>query len=151
MNLLQVSKIKDGTVIDHIQSDLTFRLLKLLDLKEWKNVVSVSFNLKSEKLGKKGLIKIENKELTKNQLEKIAIIAPSCTVNLISDYKVANKYKLEIPEIIHGVIKCSNPNCITNHEPSALTRFKKLKESPIVIHCTYCEKEMVEADITVHD
>ena len=151
MTLLQVTKIKDGTVIDHIQTDLTLQLFKMLDLKEWKNAVSISFNLKSDKMGKKGLIKIENKELTRNQLEKISIIAPSCTVNLIKEYKVSNKYKLEIPELITGVIKCSNPNCITNHEPSAITRFKKLLEKPLVIHCTYCEKEMEEADITVHD
>ena len=83
---LSISAIKDGTVIDHIPGNAAFNLLHILDIKGINGVISIATNLASKKIGKKGIIKISDKSLTKEEVDKIAVIAPDATVNIIKDY-----------------------------------------------------------------
>ena len=145
---LTISAIKDGTVIDHIPSDATFKVAKILDLAGVTGIISVATNLSSKIMGKKGIIKVSDKSLTKDEADKIALIAPNATVNIIKDYDVKQKIKVEIPPIINKIIKCSNPNCITNNEEIS-TKFYVLRKEPLRVKCHYCERNMEKEDITL--
>ena len=144
---LSISAIKNGTVIDHIPSNVAFKLLHILDIKGIDGVISIATNLASKRIGKKGIIKISDKSLTKEEVDKIAVIAPDATVNIIKDYEVKEKIKVAIPPTIDKIIKCSNPNCITNNE-EATTKFYVLAKEPLKVKCHYCERNMEREDIS---
>ena len=93
---LQISAIKNGTVIDHLPTDTALKVVEILDLKNFRETVTVAFNLTSNSLGKKGIVKVACRTLTKEELEKISLIAPGATINIIEDFKV--KEKKEAPE-----------------------------------------------------
>lgn len=145
---LTILAIKEGTAIDHIPSRVTFKVMRILDLKEFKHAISVALNLKSKTMGKKGIIKVSNRFLTQDEVNKIAILAPNATVNIIKDYKVKEKIKVDIPDTIHNIIKCSNPNCITNNE-KVKTLFHVINKAPLQVLCHHCERVMEAKDITL--
>ncbi len=143
---LKISAISDGTVIDHISKDNTFKVAEFLNLKDGENVVTVGMNLESKRLGKKGLIKIGGRFLTKQEVDKIALIAPEANINIIKDYGVRKKFAVEIPDAIQGIIKCANTNCITNKE-SVRTKFYVLGKNPLKLRCHFCERVVGKEDI----
>ncbi|MFC1648173.1 aspartate carbamoyltransferase regulatory subunit [Nanoarchaeota archaeon] len=143
---LSVSAIKEGTVIDHVPSEFAFRVVRILDLENSDNMTIVATNLGSSNLGKKGIIKIGGKFLSEEEIQKIAVLAPQATVNIIKDFKVKEKINVTLPKKIIKVVKCSNPKCITNHEPIS-TRFSVIAEEPLALHCEYCERNMGREDI----
>ncbi len=145
---LSVSAIKEGTVIDHIPSNVTLKVVDILDLKGIRSIISVATNLSSKTMGKKGIIKIGGKDLTKEEVDKIALIAPNATVNIIENYNVKKKIKVTIPSTISKIIKCSNPNCITNNE-KVVTKFYVLNKAPLKVRCHYCERNMEKEDISL--
>ncbi|MCF0176498.1 MAG: aspartate carbamoyltransferase regulatory subunit [Bacteroidales bacterium] len=137
---LTVSAIKNGTVLDHIPADKVYRALELLGLTEIDNQITIGINLRSKGLGSKGIIKIADKFFDQDALNRLALIAPQCTVNIIRDYKVAEKHKIGMPEEIIGMEKCMNPKCVTNHQPIK-TRFSVIqKDGHTGLLCHYCEK-----------
>ena len=146
---LKVSAIDKGTVIDHIPSKSTLNVLRILNLKNITEIISVAFNLPSKSLGKKGIIKISGKSLSKNEIAQIVLLAPHCTMNVIENYKVKEKINLEIPEQIRGVGKCINPNCITNNE-TVNVKFSIISKKPIKIRCDYCETVMKREDLVIN-
>lgn len=146
MKQLAVSAICDGTVIDQIDSKSTFSVSEILRLQDEDQVVLVGINLSSKKLGKKGIIKIGGKTLTHEEVNKIALIAPDATLNIIKNYEVVKKIKIELPEIIEGIVKCFNPNCITNHE-AIHNKFHVVSKQPVKLRCYYCERLMNGKDI----
>jgi aspartate carbamoyltransferase regulatory subunit len=135
----KIPAIKDGTVIDHIPSRDTFRIMRILDPQEFIHPISVTLNLDSKKMGKKGVIKIDNRFLTKKEVNKIAILAPNATVSIIKNYKLVEKIQVKIPTELEGVINCSNPICVTNKEEVS-TSFKVIREDPLEVKCLYCER-----------
>ncbi len=145
---LKISAIREGTVIDHIPSNNTFKVAEILGLKEHDNIVTVAMNLPSKKIKKKGIIKVGGKFLSKQEVNKIAIIAPLATLNIIKDYEVKEKIKLTIPDIINELIKCSNPNCITNLE-QVPTKFFVVSREPLKVRCNHCERSMISEDIEI--
>lgn len=136
---LKISAIKDGTVIDHISTSNTFKVAEILNLRVSEDVVTVGMNLESKRLGKKGLIKIGGRFLTKQEVDKIALFAPEASINIIKDFEVTKKFNVEVPDVIHDIIKCANTNCITNVE-RARTKFHVLSKNPLKIRCHYCER-----------
>lgn len=143
---LKVSAIRNGTVIDHIQNEATFKVAEILRLGHDENMVLVGMNLPSKKVGKKGLIKIEGRELTPQEVNKIALIAPQATLNIIHEYRVIEKRHVELPARVEGIVRCFNPSCITNCQPVS-TAFEVLAANPVRLRCTYCERVMSGADI----
>ena len=113
---LQISAIKNGTVIDHLPTDTALKVVEILDLKNFRETVTVAFNLTSNSLGKKGIVKVACRTLTKEELEKISLIAPGATINIIEDFKVKEKKEVPEPKEINGIVKCNNSRCITNSE-----------------------------------
>ena len=144
---LLVSAIKDGTVIDRIESGNALKVIHFLNIIDSEKIITVGLNLPSKVMGKKDLVKIENLELTTKQINDIAILAPNATINIIKKYKVIKKFKAEIPDYIHNIVTCPNPKCITNNE-NIITKFDIInKKNPIKIKCNYCEKIFEQNDI----
>ena len=137
---LVVSALENGTVLDHIPAENVYKALDLLNLKGIENLITIGINLASKIYGKKGIIKIADKFFEDEELNKLALIAPKATVNIIRDFKVVDKKKLVMPEEIIGVAKCKNPKCVTNHQPIQ-TRFTTIDNgNDISLLCHFCEK-----------
>ena len=135
---LEIPKIKNGTVLDHIPSENIMKLAEILSNK-FKSTVTIGINFESKKLGKKGIIKMEDTFLSEKEVNKIAVLARQGTLNIIKDFNVIKKYPLKIPEVIEEILKCPNPNCITNHEKTK-TKFMVNKIEPLMIRCYFCER-----------
>jgi len=145
---MNVAAIRNGTVIDHIQNEATFKVAEILRLAHSDQVVLVGMNLPSGRGGRKGIVKIEDRELTSQEVSTIALIAPQATLNIIKDYQVAGKRRIELPERVEGIVRCFNPSCITNCQDVA-TRFDVLASSPVSLRCVYCERLMSGPDIVL--
>jgi len=145
---MNVSAIRNGTVIDHIENEATFKVADMLRLDREKQMVLVGMNLSSKKVGKKGLIKIESRELTPQEVNKIALIAPDATLNIIKNYRVAEKREVELPERVEAIVRCINPNCVTSRQPVE-TCFEVLGTSPPALRCVYCERILSGDDIVM--
>lgn len=135
----KIPAIRDGSVIDHIPSRDTFRIMRILNPQEFIHPISVTLNLDSEKIGKKGVIKIDNRFLTEKEVNKIAILAPNATVSIIKDYRIVEKIEVKIPEELAGIVNCSNPTCVTNRE-EVISNFKVVRKDPLEVKCLYCER-----------
>lgn len=144
---LQVSAIENGTVIDHIPSKSVVKLMEILNL-NGDNMVTIGLNLPSKSQGKKGIIKISGRELTGRELRKIGIVAAGSKVNTIKNYDVVNKRTIVLKEVPINVVKCKNPNCITNNE-DVPTKFEIIKKQPVKLHCHYCERMIEENEIAI--
>jgi aspartate carbamoyltransferase regulatory subunit len=137
---LVVSALKNGTVLDHIPAENVYKALDLLNLKGVESQITIGINLVSKLHGRKGIIKIADKFFEDEELNKLALIAPKATVNVIRDFKVVEKKKVELPKEVIGIAKCRNPKCVTNHQPIK-TRFTTTqKGDEISLLCHYCEK-----------
>ncbi len=135
---LKVDPIKEGTVIDHIPANKALQVLSIIKPEE-DDVVTVGVNFASRKYGRKDIVKIEGRELSKNDINSIALIAPDANVIIIRDYQVINKYPVQIPREIEGLARCGNPRCITNNEEMP-TRFLAVEKNPVRLRCAYCER-----------
>ena len=137
---LVVSALENGTVLDHIPAENVYKALDILNLKGIENQITIGINLASKLYGGKGIIKIADKFFEDEELNKLALIAPKATVNVIRDFKVVEKKKLVMPEQISGIAKCKNPKCVTNHQPIK-TKFKTIEhDKEVSLLCCYCEK-----------
>lgn len=145
---LRVRKIEAGTVIDHINSGRALTVLEILGITERTDQpVSVLMNVPSNQFGKKDIVKIEGREVEKEEINKIALTAPNATINVIEDYEVIEKKEVEFPDKIEGVVDCSNPECITNTDEPVSSTFKVVGESPVRLRCDYCERVTEEDEI----
>jgi len=141
MKELKIPLIKNGTVIDHITAGNAVKVLHILGItKESNSVVSVAMNVKS-KFGRKDIVKVENRELDPSEVDKIALISPKATINIIRDYKVAEKHRVNLSDEITGILCCSNPTCVSNSKEPVKSRFKVISKDPLRIKCYYCERE----------
>ncbi|KUO84427.1 aspartate carbamoyltransferase regulatory subunit [Thermoproteus sp. CP80] len=137
---LIVSKIRDGTVIDHIPAGRALAVLRILGITGREGLrVALVMNVDSEKLGRKDIVKIEGRELTPDEVDVISAVAPTATINIVKNYEVVKKYKVRPPPVIRGKFKCRNPNCITNqHRESVVTSFVLVRGDPPTFACEYC-------------
>ncbi len=135
----KISAIRNGTVIDHIPAERVFDVVDILNLRAHQDVISLGTNLKSSQPGKKGIVKIAGRELTKAEVDEIAVIAPKATINIIKDFSVVKKEPVALPDHFSGIIKCPNPNCITNKQGTA-TLFHVTSHEPLTLSCYYCER-----------
>ena len=135
-----VAAIENGTVIDHIPAEKTFMVANLLGLLELQTIVTIGNNYASNKLGRKGIIKVENKFFTNEEISRLSVVAPNVVLSIIKDYEVVEKKKVETPDELRGIVKCNNPKCITNNEPMR-TVFHVVDKSNGVLKCHYCDVE----------
>lgn len=143
---LAVAALKNGTVIDHIPVEALFKAVELLGLPALEKSVTIGCNLESKRLGKKGIIKVEDTFFPEETLSRIAIIAPSAVINIIRDYEVVSKSEVVLPETVVGILECNNPKCITRNEPMKSV-FHVTDRNPVTLSCHYCEHEMSGSDL----
>ena len=137
---LVVSALENGTVLDHIPAENVYKALDILNLKGIESQITIGINLASKLYGKKGIIKIADKFFEDDELNKLALIAPKATVNVIRDFKVVEKKTLVMPKEVIGIAKCRNPKCVTTHQPIT-TRFATIDNgNEISLLCHFCEK-----------
>ena len=145
---LKIKAIENGTVIDHITANKSLHILKILGLPDSKTNVTVAMNVSSKEIGRKDIVKIENRELNHRELNQIALLAPKASVNIIRDYKPIKKDKIILPDTITGIIKCTNSKCITNYANEPINpKFNVINNYPPVVRCHYCEKLIKTEDI----
>lgn len=138
---LVVAAIKNGTVIDHIPSSKLFAVINLLHLEGMKTPISIGYNLKSQKMGSKSIIKVADKFFSDSELNQLSVVAPNVTMSIIRDYKIVDKKKVEMPDELTGIVVCENPKCITNNQP-VQTKFVTVDKGNGILKCHYCEKEL---------
>jgi len=145
---LRVSKIRDGTVIDHITGGHALEVLKILGITDHVDgVVTVGMNVPSKTLGLKDMVKIEGRELKSEEVDKIALLAPHASINIIRDYEVIDKQLVRLPKIIKETVKCANPACISNSKEPVKSTFYVENEEPLRLRCHYCGYIMEKQDI----
>ncbi|HDQ05570.1 MAG TPA: aspartate carbamoyltransferase regulatory subunit, partial [Candidatus Bathyarchaeota archaeon] len=144
---LRVSKIKDGTVIDHITAGHALNVLKILGITDHvSGVVTVGMNVPSKTLGLKDMVKIEGRELKSKEVDKIALLAPHASINIIRNYKVVDKQRVRLPHVIHEAVKCANPACISNSKEPVKSTFYVDSKEPLRLRCLYCGCIMEKQD-----
>jgi len=145
---LRVRKIREGTVIDHITAGHALVVLRMLGINGREgNVVSAVINVPSHKMGRKDIVKIEGREINPHEADKIALLAPRATINIVRDYTVVEKQKVKLPKIIRGIVKCASPTCISNSPEPVQPTFYVESEHPIRLRCHYCSRTMEEEDV----
>ncbi|MFC1753383.1 aspartate carbamoyltransferase regulatory subunit [Thermoproteota archaeon] len=144
----KVFKIKEGVAIDHIPAGKALRVVSVLGLDRdlGEGIITLGMNLESKKMEKKDVVKIENKKLTKDDLNKIALIGPRASVNIIHDGHVVEKVDIEIPDEFHNLVKCPNPKCITRNDDLDTLFFTKARD-PLRLKCHYCERVFDREDV----
>lgn len=142
---LRVKPIKNGTVIDHIAGGQALNVLKILGISGTTDAtVSVVMNVESKKLQKKDIVKVEDRELKEEEVNRIALIAPAATINIIRDYLVIEKRAVDLPDEIVGVVRCQNPSCISNTSEPIKSRMMVKAKNPVLLRCIYCEQPLTE-------
>lgn len=142
----QVEAIANGTVIDHIPADMTLKVANLLA--QGDDQVFIGVNLRSSRVGRKGVVKISGREIVGRDASALALIAPSATICIIRDYQVVSKQQVEVPPLFEDIARCSNPNCVTNHERWP-TRFRVVHANPLTVRCSYCERSFDAGELTL--
>ncbi|MFO8002016.1 MAG: aspartate carbamoyltransferase regulatory subunit [Marinilabilia sp.] len=136
---LKVSAIENGTVIDHIPTENLFKVITILGLDRTSTQITFGANLDSKKLGKKAIIKVSEVFFEDHEINKISLVAPDARLNVIRDFEVVEKSDVTIPDRIVGIVKCFNPQCITNNE-AITTHFIVKNKKNVALKCHYCEK-----------
>ncbi len=134
---LRVSKIENGTVIDHIADGQALNVLAILGIHgDSGEEVSVGMNVPSKRLGRKDILKIEGRELSQNEVDVLSLIAPAATINIVRAFEVIEKHPVTRPDIVSGILSCPNANCITAADEPIESRFEVLEDG---VRCAYCE------------
>ena len=145
---LKVSKIKEGTVIDHVKAGTALIVLEMLGITGFEGtMVTLSMNVPSKRQEKKDIVKIEDRFLERSEINQIALISPTATINEIKDFKVENKFDVELPKIVKGFPKCINPKCITNAREPPMQTYNVKSLEPLKIRCKYCNTDMDINDV----
>ena len=124
-----------------------FQVINILSLSTIDNQVLFGTNLESQKMGKKGIIKVRNMFFAPDEINKIALVAPTATLIVIRNFAVVEKKKASVPDHVEKIVKCFNPNCITNHE-AIPTQFKVIDKNDLKLRCHYCEKITAKDNMT---
>jgi aspartate carbamoyltransferase regulatory subunit len=141
---MRVRRIEHGTVIDHITAGQALNVLRILGVSGTTSaVVSVAMNVPSGAIGSKDIVKVEDRELKEEEVDRISLIAPNATINIIRDFEVIEKYRVDLPERLEGVVKCSNPNCISNTNEPVISKFL-VNKKPVELRCIYCDHVISE-------
>ncbi|MFB6171784.1 MAG: aspartate carbamoyltransferase regulatory subunit [Haloarculaceae archaeon] len=134
---LRVSKIRNGTVIDHIPGGQALNVLTILGIDgSGGESVSIGMNVPSDRLGQKDIVKVEGRELSQDEVDVLSLVAPAATINIVRDFEVVEKHRVERPDRVVAVLSCPNHNCITNENEPVDTRFDVLEDG---VRCAFCE------------
>ena len=136
---MNIDSIHNGIVLDHITAGRIMDIYRYLHLDRLDCSVAIIKNVKSNKMGKKDIIKVDEDILI--NLDVLGYLDPGITVNIIREGKIIGKHHLALPERIENVIRCANPRCITSTEPELDHVFLLSDRAARVYRCAYCESE----------
>lgn len=143
---LEVTPLKNGTVVDHIPSGKGLAVLDLIGGGSASGESVLLLNVPSSTMGRKDIVKLEDVFVDAKRLDIIALVAPAATVNVIRNGKVSEKRRVSIPKSVEGHLKCLNPRCVSNAEREPLVpKFTVTSNSPVKLRCDYCDKEYDES------
>jgi aspartate carbamoyltransferase regulatory subunit len=136
----RVTAIRNGTVVDHIPTGRAMQVIRILGIDTTRATpVSLVMNVPSDKLGRKDVLKIEDRELDQEDLDRLALIAPAASIAIIRNHAVAEKMDVELSDDLVNIAKCSFSNCITKSDREPLPqRLRVIKHDPIEVRCYYC-------------
>ncbi|GFN40406.1 MAG: aspartate carbamoyltransferase regulatory chain [Marine Group I thaumarchaeote] len=138
---LIVRRIRDGTVIDHLKAGKGIQVLNALGINGSDgNVITLALNVPSAKISKKDIIKVENKYLKDDDTNKLALISPKATVNIIKDFKLVEKRLVSLPNKVERIFRCSNPDCISNSNEDIESIMDVVDKTGLVLRCKYCTR-----------
>lgn len=138
--MLKVGAITEGFVLDHIQAGTSLSLYDYLKLDELDCCVAIIRNARSNKMGKKDILKVEC-DIHAVNLDVLGFIDHNITVNIIKDEKIVEKRDLQLPKEIKNVISCQNPRCITSIEQELDQIFLLTDPATETYRCKYCEEK----------
>ncbi|HIU66381.1 MAG TPA: aspartate carbamoyltransferase regulatory subunit [Candidatus Caccomorpha excrementavium] len=136
--MLNIGGLTEGVVLDHIKAGGSMAIYNYLHLENLDCSVAIIKNAKSNKMGKKDIIKIEGKNTL--DLDMIAVLDPTITINIIEDGKIVEKRALRLPDTVTGIIRCRNPRCITSVEHQLPHTFRLADPDKGIYRCIYCEQ-----------
>ena len=143
--MLNVGKIENGVVLDHIQAGKSMLIYHYLGLDQLDYPVAIIKNARSEAMGRKDILKIEC-DVDKLNLDAVAFMDPNVTVNIIRDGQLTEKKALPLPRELRNVIKCHNPRCISSIEQE-LPQIFYLSDGPKKLYrCRYCDERYTESE-----
>ena len=141
--MLNISGISEGFVLDHIKAGMSLRIYKDLKLDKLDCTVAIIKNAKSNKMGKKDIIKVEC-PIEALDLDILGFIDHNITVNVIKGDRIVEKKALSLPAEIKNVISCKNPRCITSIEQELDQIFQLADAEKEVYRCKYCEEKYID-------
>lgn len=137
--MLRIGGLQEGVVIDHIKAGGAMEIYHYLELEKLDCSVAIIKNAKSNKMGKKDIIKIEGP--LRVDLDILGVLDESITINIIENDEIVEKRTLTLPDIVTNIIKCKNPRCITSIEQELPHRFKLTDKKNRIYRCLYCEQK----------
>lgn len=137
--MLNISGIHEGFVLDHIKAGDSLKIYHDLNLDKLDCTVAIIKNAKSNKMGKKDIIKIEGD--LDIDLNVLGVLDHSITINIIKDAEIVEKHQLSLPDTVTNIIKCKNPRCITSIEQELPHTFKLTDRKNRIYRCIYCESK----------
>ncbi len=136
--MLNISGLNEGYVLDHIKAGECMEIYTWLGLDKLDTEVALIKNVKSKKMGKKDIIKIEGEHSL--NFDMLGVMDANITIDVIRDGKIVEKRKPSMPEFVEGIIKCKNPRCITTIEQGLTHRFRLTNPEKGTYRCVYCEQ-----------
>ncbi len=137
--MLYITGLKEGIVLDHIKAGMAMKIYRYMNLDKLDTEVAIIKNVRSSKMGRKDIIKIEG-GLDRIDLDVLGYLDHAITVNIIRDDKIVEKRSLKLPRKITNVIHCKNPRCITSIEQELPHVFVLSDEEHEIYRCAYCEE-----------
>ena len=139
----RVTAIRNGTVVDHIPAGHALQVIQMLRINMTRTTpVSLVMNVPSDKLGRKDVLKVEDRELNQEELDRLALIAPTASIAIIRNHAVAEKLKVELADDLINIASCSFSNCITKNTREPLPqRLRVISRDPLEVRCYYCGRD----------
>lgn len=140
---LLVRRIREGTVIDHIDEGMGLKVLGALEIDGSDgSLITIALNVPSGKFKKKDIIKVEGRFLKDDDTNKLAVIAPRATINMIKDYRLVEKRRVSLPNEIDRIFRCTNPDCVTNSAEKIESVMDVIDKEGRVLRCRYCSRTL---------
>lgn len=140
---LLVRRIREGTVIDHIDEGMGLKVLDALQVDGSDgSLITIALNVPSGKFKKKDIIKVEGRFLKDDDTNKLAVIAPRATINMIKDYRLVEKRRVSLPNEIDRIFRCTNPDCVTNSTEKIEAVMDVIDREGRVLRCRYCSRTL---------
>lgn len=138
--MLEITSIKNGLVIDHIQAGIGIKIFNYLNLDKTNYRVALIINAESKRIGEKDIIKIERENFDDIDYTALGLISPYLTINEVKDGKIVEKITPELPERVENILRCKNPRCITGVEKYVPHSFILMNREKGTYRCEYCDE-----------